>query len=620
MDMKMLVDFLWVAVASALVFIMQCGFSMVESGLTRSKNTINVAIKNLTDLGVSVILFWIIGFAFMFGNSKSGWIGSTHFFTEFSGPGLANLAIFFLFQAMFCSTSATIVSGAVAERMKYSSYIMSTAFMSAIIYPIFGHWAWGGAGGDLIATGKGWLASIGFVDFAGSTVVHSVGGYVSLAALLVIGPRIGKFDKDGKTRAIQGNDIPMSVAGVMILWFGWIGFNGGSTLAMTPEVPGIILRTCLGGAAGMLSALFIGWMVKGLPDVNFVMNGSLAGLVAVTANCHCVTGAEAVIIGAIGGVVMLALSWLLDALHIDDAVGAVPVHLGAGIWGTLAVGIFGDPAILKTTPIGGHQIYAQLIGIGACAVWAFGAAFIFLFVANRIRAIRVTPEEETKGLNIVEHGASTEIFELMHTMDEQARTGDLSKRIPVEPFTEIGQIATLYNRVIAGLEMNTIAKDEYREIFNNVSDGLFLIDPEYRICPSYSAATEKIFGTKNVQGVDIKRFFGEMLAPEKSARFNDFIALMFDAAHSERSITSMNPLVATHFKVNVAGSWEPRLLDCSFYRIYDDSKKKVLHVMAIVRDDTRLALLAKEVRSLRAQQQQQQQQQQLQQQQQTTKS
>lgn len=606
MDMKMLVDFLWVAMASALVFIMQCGFSMVESGLTRSKNTINVAIKNLTDLGVSLILFWFIGFAFMFGNSKSGWIGSTHFFTEFTGPGLGNLAIFFLFQAMFCSTSATIVSGAVAERMKYSSYILSTVFMSALIYPIFGHWAWGGAGGDIIATGKGWLSSIGFVDFAGSTVVHSVGGYVALAALLVIGPRIGKYGKDGKPRAIQGNDIPMSVAGVIILWFGWIGFNGGSTLAMTTEVPGIILRTCLGGAAGMLSALFIGWAVKGLPDINFVMNGSLAGLVAVTANCHCVTGAEAVIIGAIGGIAMLALSWLLDRLKIDDAVGAVPVHLGAGIWGTLAVGIFGDPAILKTTPIGGHQIYAQLIGVGACACWAFGTAFVFLTIANKIRAIRVTSDEESKGLNIVEHGASTELFELMHTMDEQARTGDLSKRLPVEPFTEIGQIATLYNRVMAGLELNTIARDEYREIFSNVSDGLFLVDQDFRMCPNYSTATEKIFGTKNIQGVNIKRFFAEMLAPEKSVRFDDFIALMFDPSHNERSILSMNPLVATHFKVNVAGTWEPRLLDCGFYRIYDGTKKKVLHVMVIVRDDTRLALLAKEVRTLRAQQQQRQ--------------
>jgi Amt family ammonium transporter len=214
--------------------------------------------------------------------------------------------------------------------------------------------------------------------------------------------------------------------------------------------------------------------------------------------------------------------------------------------------------------------------------------------------MRVTAEQEQKGLNIVEHGASTEILDLLTTMDEQSRTGDLSKRLPVEPFTEIGQIAMLYNKVMAGLEEKTIARDEYSEIFNNVSDGLFLIDPAFRICPNYSKATERIFGTKNVQGLDVKRFFGEMLAPDKSAKFDDFISLMFDVSHNERSITSMNPLLATHFKVNVGGAWEPRLLDCSFYRVYDGTKRKILHVMAIVRDDTRLALLAKEVRTLRA--------------------
>jgi Amt family ammonium transporter len=601
MEMQELLNYLWVVVASALVFFMQAGFSMVESGLTRTKNCINVAIKNLTDLGISLMLYWAVGFALMFGNSRSGWIGNSHFFTEFSGANMHSLAVFFLFQAMFCSTSATIVSGAVAERMKYSSYIISTAFMAAIIYPLFGHWAWGGAGGDIISTGKGWLASIGFVDFAGSSVVHSVGGYVSLAALLVIGPRIGRYDKDGRPRKIQGTDIPMSVAGVMVLWFGWIGFNGGSTLAMNYDVPGIVLRTCLAGAAGMVAALFIGWIITGVPDVNFVMNGALAGLVAITANCHCVTGLESVIIGAIGGVVMLGATFLLEKLRIDDAVGAIPVHLAGGIWGTLAVGIFGDPAILKTTPIGGHQIYAQLIGIGVCAVWAFGTAFIFLSIVNRIRPLRVSPEDEQKGLNVAEHGASTEIYELFATMDEQARTGDLSKRLPVEPFTEIGQIATLYNKVMAGLELNTIAKDEYDEIFSNVSDGLFLIDPQFRICPNYSAATEKIFGTKNLQGKNVKPFIGDMVAPDKAQKFSDYLDLMFNREHNERSITMMNPLVATHFKINVGGILEPKLLDCSFHRVYDVTKTKVLHVMAIVRDDTRLALLAKEVRSLRAQ-------------------
>lgn len=597
-----LVDYLWVVVAASLVFFMQAGFAMVESGLTRSKNSINVAIKNLTDLGVSLIVYWAVGFAFMYGNSKGGRIGSSHFFTEFTGDGLQGLAVFFLFQAMFCSTSATIVSGAVAERMKYSSYIISTAFMSALIYPIFGHWAWGGLGGSAISSGTGWLASIGFVDFAGSSVVHSVGGYVSLAAILVLGSRTGRYRADGTPAKIQGSNIPLSVAGVMVLWFGWIGFNGGSTLAMTTAVPGIILRTCLSGAAGMLSALFVGWFFTKLPDVNFVMNGSLAGLVAITASCHSVTGTEAIIIGAVAGIIMFGATIFLDALRIDDAVGAIPVHLGAGIWGTLAVGIFGDPVVLGTSPIFGSQLLAQIIGIASCAVWAFGVSLAFFFIMNKIKRMRVTVEEEAMGLNIVEHGASTEIYELFSTMEEQSRTGDLSKRLPVEPFTEVGQIASLYNKVMAGLEMNTIARDEYTEIFNNVSDGLFLIDSDFRICPNYSTVTERILATKYLSGKQIKTLFGEMLAPEKSSRFNDFISLMFDVHHHERAISAMNPLVATHFKIDVGhDNFEARLLDFSFFRIYDASKKKILHVMAVARDNTRLASLAKEVRGLRTQ-------------------
>ena len=601
MDVQTLLDYLWVVVAAALVFFMQAGFSMVESGLTRTKNSINVAIKNLTDLGVSLMLYWAFGFAFMFGNSQSGWFGNTHFFIEFSGKGMQGLAVFFLFQAMFCSTSATIVSGAVAERMKYSSYIISTAFMSVLVYPVFGHWAWGGLGGKMIASGSGWLASLGFVDFAGSTVVHSVGGYVSLAALLVIGSRTGRFRPDGSAEKIQGSNVPLAVAGVMVLWFGWIGFNGGSTLAMTDAVPGIVLRTCLAAASGMMTSLFVGWIITKIPDVNFVMNGTLAGLVAITASAHCVTAVDSIVIGAVAGLVMLAFSALLEKLRIDDAVGAIPVHLGAGIWGTLAVGIFGNPDILGTKPIGGSQLLAQAIGVGVCALWSFGVSFVFLFIVNKIHPMRVTREQEQMGLNIVEHGASTEIYELFSTMEEQSRTGDLSKRLPVEPFTEIGQIASLYNQVLSGLEFSTIAREEYQEIFNNVSDGLFLVDREFRICPNYSAATTKILGTKDLQGKSIKTLFEGMLAPEKSARFNDFITLMFDSQHHERAINAMNPLQAAHFRVPAGtGGNEARLLDFSFFRIYDGTKTRVLHVMGIARDNTRLGDMARELRTLRS--------------------
>ncbi len=604
MDFQTLLNWLWVTVAAALVFFMQAGFAMVESGMTRSKNSINVAVKNLTDLGVSLLVFWLFGFALMFGTSRSGLIGTTLFAPDFSASAstlsAGTLAVFFLFQAMFCSTSATIVSGAVAERMRYSGYIVSTFFLSAVIYPVFGHWAWGGLGGELISGGAGWLSSIGFVDFAGSTVVHSVGGYVALACLIVLGPRSGRYSADGKATKIPGSNIPLSVAGVIVLWFGWIGFNGGSTLAMTGAVPSIILHTCLSAAAGLVAALFLGWAITGLPDVDYVMNGALAGLVAITAGCHAVSSLDSIVIGAVAGVVMLAATKLLEALRIDDAVGAIPVHLAAGIWGTLAVGIFGDPAALGTTPAFGSQLLVQLIGVAACALWAFPLSLASLWAFNLFFKLRVTPAEEHIGLNAAEHGAVTELAGLFSVMEEQSRTGDLSLRAPVEPFTEAGQIAALYNRVLSGLELNTIAKDEYREIFSNVSDGLFLIDPAFRICPNYSAATEKIFLSRNLEGRDVKALFGRMLAPDKSRRFDEFIGLMFDPSHHERSISAMNPLQATHFKVSAGyDRYESRLLDFSFYRIWDRSKTKIVHVMAVARDNTRLSLLAKEVRDLR---------------------
>ena len=305
---KTIVDQLWVVMASTLVFVMQAGFAMVETGMTRSKHSINVAIKNLTDFGVSTLVFWAVGFGLMFGLTVGGVVGSSGFL--FDGSTSWNW-VFFLFQTMFCSTTATIVSGAVAERMRFASYIITTLVMSLLVYPVFGHWAWGGAESGQAA---GWLVRLGFVDFAGSSVVHSVGGWASLALLLIIGPRTGRYRPDGTTATINGSNIPMAVLGVCLLWFGWFGFNGGSTLAMNGDVAGIVVRTTLGGAAGMLGALALGWPIYRKPDINLVLNGSLAGLVAITANCHVVSPAQAILIGAVGGMLMIAGTFLLDRL------------------------------------------------------------------------------------------------------------------------------------------------------------------------------------------------------------------------------------------------------------------------------------------------------------------
>jgi ammonium transporter len=489
---KSMIDMLWVAVSASLVFLMQAGFLCLETGLTRSKNNINVAIKNLTDLGVSLGLFWAFGFALMFGASQSGWIGTTNFLPAI-GPEDAWTGICFLFMAMFCSTAVTILSGAVAERMRFSSYIIVAALVSGLIFPIFGHWAWNG-----IKEGPatGWLGLLGFVDFAGSTVVHSVGGWVALAAVLVIGPRTGRFSPDAPPRTIPAANLSLATLGVLLLWLGWFGFNGGSTLELNNEIGFILVNTTLAGAAGMLAALAIGWVQQQRADVLPVLNGALAGLVAITANCHAVTTMSAVIIGAIGGVAMLATQYALERLQIDDAVGAIPVHLGAGIWGTLAVALFGIPARLGTGLDFAAQLQVQILGILVCFLWTFGVAYLLLRGINRIFRLRVTPDEEHVGLNVSEHGATTDLLDLLQVMDRQSATEDLSLRVPVEPFTEVGQIAERYNQVMDALER---AVTRSRAIINTAMDGIITFSKDMLTITSLNPAAAMIFGYREEQ-------------------------------------------------------------------------------------------------------------------------
>ena len=580
--MNSIVDAMWVAVSAALVFFMQPGFSMVESGLTREKNSINVAIKNLTDIGISLFVYWLVGFAFMFGTSSDGFIGRSGFIP---GAGMNidfNTGTFLFFQAMFCSTSATIVSGAVAERMKYSSYIISTFLMSLIIYPIFGHWAWAGIQPSFISDAQGWLYKLGFVDFAGSTVVHSVGGYVGLAGIIILGARKGRFPKDEKPRDIQGCDVPMTVAGVFILWFGWLGFNGGSTLAFNDIVPQVLLNTCIGAATGMLSALFVGWAFKKIPDVNFVINGTLAGLVSVTANCHCVTPGAAAIIGAVGGIVMLIGAFILEKLKLDDAVGAVPVHLCAGVWGTLAVGIFGQPELLGTNPIFGSQFLAQFIGVTACGVWAFGLALIGFWILNKVVPLRVSSEDEDKGLNIVEHGASTEIFDVYAKMKEQAVTGDLSVRLPVEPFTEIGQISSLYNDVMQKLEESSLSEESFGALMKSIPYALFMIDAQWNINPQYSESTPRILGCPNPENYNFLLLMARILPRDKIQSLKKYLENLYSPDFKQAAVETLNPIQSLTLSVRTH-ELEPKIVQkvihFEFSRIFNKQKTKVLHVI-----------------------------------------
>jgi Amt family ammonium transporter len=445
---KSLLDILWVLVCSGLVFLMQAGFLCLEAGSTRSKNTINVVIKNISDAGVSLLCFWLFGYGLMFGGSHLGWLGTTHLAPEV-GQGEVWPVAFFLFQAMFCSTAVTIVSGAVAERMRFNVYLAIALLVSGLIYPIFGHWAWNGLDSG---NSFGWLGTLGFVDFAGSTVVHGVGGWVSLAAVLVVGPRIGRFSRKRRRPLLVGYDLPLALLGALLLWLGWFGFNGGSVLALNDQVPGIIVNTVLAGAAGLVTPILLNVGRKRLVPVTAVMNGSLAGLVAITAGCHVVTAGAAILIGAIGSLWMLATDRLLERFHIDDAVGAIPVHLSAGIWGTLAVALLGDLDLIGTGLSRFNQFWVQLAGIVTAGVWAFGLTYLVLTITNRRWPLRVRRKHEHIGLNVAEHGAVSDLVDLFTTMRQQERTGDLSLRVPVEMFTPVGQIAARYNRVIAALE------------------------------------------------------------------------------------------------------------------------------------------------------------------------
>jgi Amt family ammonium transporter len=498
------IDILWVLLCAGLVFNMQMGFLCLESGLTRSKNAINVALKNMADLSVAVLLYWLVGFGLMFGASVGGWFGGSHFMLPSDGENSWPTA-FFLFQALFCSTAATIVSGAAAERMRFNAYLLTTVLAAGLIYPLFGHWAWGGSFSD----GWGWLAERGFIDFAGSTVVHSVGGWIALAVILVIGARKGRFTGRNGERTMPGSSLPLAMLGSMLLLFGWFGFNGGSTFSFNHEVPGIMTNTLLGAVAGVAGAMLLSQIRYGCIDAVWPMNGMLAGLVSITAAAHTISALDAVVIGFIGSLAMVLAERLLVRLRIDDAVGAVPVHLAAGIWGTISVALFGDLETL-TGNSRGAQLMIQLEGVLMCAVWAFGVTYLLLRVLNRIYPMRVDDEDERRGLNVSEHGSRTELIELLEAMEEHQRQGNFNKEVPSEPFTEVGQIAEQYNKVIRALRL---AISKTQSIIRDIRDGIVTINSD-GILATCNPGAERLFGLRAEQ--IIGRPLQHLFAAEKN--------------------------------------------------------------------------------------------------------
>ena len=442
-------NYLWLIFSTFLVFLMQPGFMCLESGLTRTKNSINVAIKNLIDLGISILLFWAVGYAIAFGTDLWGIIGADRWLFDPESFSSGEM-VFFLFQMMFCSTATTIVSGASAERLKFRAYVITALIVSGLVYPVFCHWAWNSNG---LTSGSGYLERLGFVDLAGATVVHSLGGWVALAVILTVGSRTGRFDRRG-TRPIFASNLPFSVLGAMLVWLGWLGFNAGSVSIQVTDITRTILNTMLAGAAGTICTAFISWRKLHTNKAEVLINGSLAGLVSITALCNAVHPVVAIAIGAVGGAISIVVSYWLQYWRIDDAVDAIPVHLGGGVWGTLAVGLFGNLAKIDTGLSRFSQILVQLLGIVICGLWAFGVTWILLQLINRSIELRVSLADEEKGLNISEHFAKSTLHEMLQIMNRQAAERDLSLRVPEEPFTEIGHVAKHYNQVIDSLQVS----------------------------------------------------------------------------------------------------------------------------------------------------------------------
>jgi len=395
------VDTVWVLFAAFLVFFMQAGFGMVEAGFIRAKNSTNILTKNFLDFCMASIGYFAFGYAIMFGKGN-GFIGFNGWFlTNAENPSGVPLFAFWLFQAAFTGAAATIVAGGMAERMKFTAYLIYSFLISAFIYPIVGHWVWGG----------GWLSTLGFNDFAGSAVVHTTGGVAALIGTMILKPRSGKYRPDGSVRMMAGHNIPIAALGVFILWFGWFGFNPGSTLAVGDGnlIARIAMNTNLAAAAGGITAIFLVWALLGKPDLAMGMNGALAGLVAITAPCAFVDPIPSILIGMVGGLLVVFATLLLDRLKVDDPVGAFPVHGVNGIWGTLAIGLFGKEALgLPGNGLfygGGFGVFGiQLLGVTAIAAFVLVSMGVIFKVLDLTIGLRVTEEEEMKGLDIGEHG------------------------------------------------------------------------------------------------------------------------------------------------------------------------------------------------------------------------
>lgn len=390
-EIRISLDSVWVVVGGILVFFMQAGFALIESGSVRSKNTVNVLMKNYMDMCIGGLVFWLFGFGLMFGLNQTGWVGLSYFMPDALDDWHWNLLFF---QMMFAATATTIASGAMAERIHFMAYVVSAIIVSGVIYPIFGSWAWGGLFG-----GDGWLKALGFIDFAGSTVVHSIGGWVALAGIIILGPRLGRFGRKGQSHFLAGHNLPLVALGGFILWFAWFGFNAASTVSASVSIGRIALNTHLAACAAAATYMILALIQSKAVLIRYTINASLAGLVAITAGCATMSPLYAVITGAFAGLLITFVPQLLEKMQLDDVVDAVAVHGVCGAWGTIAAGIF-----LESNPFNLNVIGVQALGVGAAFIWGFGVAFIMFKVLDKVLGgLRVSQQHEQRGLDYTEH-------------------------------------------------------------------------------------------------------------------------------------------------------------------------------------------------------------------------
>jgi len=509
-------DTLWILVSAALVFFMQIGFLMLEAGMVRSKNSINVALKNVLDFVFGALAFATVGFMLAFAAPRLPLPFGADPDWFLLGAVSSELLVFFIFQVMFCATAATIISGAVAERMRLSAYVVTSVVVSALIYPIFAHWAWGAS---LAPSPAAFLANLGFVDFAGSTVVHATGAWAALAACLVLGPRLGRADAAGNFVRMQGHSPVLVAAGGLILFVGWLGFNGGSRLVVDDIVPVILVNTILAGAAGACVGFLLGGSQVIRPEA--IINGMLGGLVAVTAGCHVLAPWGAVLVGALGSVCAALGNRWLERLRIDDAVGAIGVHGCAGVAGTLALALV---APVQSLPAGDRlaQLAVQATAVAVHFLWVFGTALLFFAALKHFMPLRVSTAAEEEGLNVAEHGARLGVGHVEAALDALVSgRADLAARLPVEPGDEAERLTRLFNRLMATLEVTERQKEQQKEALRTAAEAgrmAALVDATFEglaiarngtIVDGNRPLFELLGGTaEEVRGLPLHRFVG----------------------------------------------------------------------------------------------------------------